>query len=139
MRTIFPLSLSLLLLTSCGGGGGDSYNPSTGHVSTRPPWAFDAESRYCSFDTREAFTLTIEAGNPACEVVFIGNSLDDEPWPGCSWPSSPDVSVCRHNLAAAREAYEDGTLHVLDIVQHLGALYNADSEPDFGPDDEESE
>lgn len=80
----------------CGGGGGDSYAGDTGMVEPEYQMArFEFERGSCAFDSREVMELAklqYPVEYAQCSMRFIGNIVNDQPWPPKSWPSTPRLS-----------------------------------------------
>ncbi|MCW5666498.1 MAG: hypothetical protein KIT35_21920 [Piscinibacter sp.] len=89
------VSLMCTLMWACGGGGGDSYDADTGMVEPEYRLArFEFERGSCAFDSaaaRELASQQYPLEYAQCGLVFIGNTLNGQPWPASSWPSSPQV------------------------------------------------
>lgn len=75
--------ITILALSACGGGGGEGYTLAADELA---PWEWEAG--VCSFDSREAKAQAVSEG-AECLVSMIGNTMNDQPWPPVSWPSTP--------------------------------------------------
>lgn len=76
-----------MAVAACGGGGGsgDGYTLAAGELA---PWEWEAG--VCSFDNAAAKAQAVSEG-AECLVSMIGNTMNDQPWPPVSWPSTPVV------------------------------------------------
>ena len=90
------IALALLTLISACGGGGDSEptnaGPKTPQADTEVLARFEYAPGVCAFDSSGAVQLAVDmfpVELDRCRVLLVGNTLNGQPEPARSWPSTP--------------------------------------------------